>query len=603
MTHAAASAPSVVATPNMTSALATLPAQDLRLVANMLSMPKQKVSALTTQEELAAAIEDDIRRPRLMTRDMSDLSDTVQYSDAETFYRIENALSSYNCHHGQRKLFFTMLEFMTMCTARFGAASCLVVYLGAAPGYNMRLIADLFPQASYLLVDPAPFDIRESHNVRIWRRIFNDQGVADVLHLNARLNKRHVLLVSDIRMNPAEEDIARDMMYQQRWGVKLGASAMMLKFRLPYPGTPATAALAEASEKIDDIRDAVELPTRKTRPANSFLYLDGSVYLQLYAPLRSSETRLVVFRPARARSSAKFHMRYYDFKKYEARMNAFNIVCRSLLTYVKPGCPESAQLGDHLLGYGADYESVAEYHLAYEYLKVRAHSYDQHHHVAAPRSSNDNPIYLKTNPNPNPNPNPNLNPNLTSKNSKAAEGGAGVDAVAWRLGPPAGPHASPRTAAAPTLTSYKSAMAHKPPADAYMQKYARAYNSAAGSAHSSTHSSTHSSMATPRFADVVKFLHQVNMQLVRHYSSRVSLMLCAIKTMATHTKKYNELDQDARYEQIKRVSQVVIARFKRQLAVVKSQKNLLTEEEKEQMISVVAHDVESIARELVPAPP
>jgi Poly A polymerase regulatory subunit len=484
---------------------------DLKLVASMLAVPgRSKVSG----DKLATAIVDDIRKPRELFRDIESLSDGVQYSDPATFYRIENALCSYNCHHGQRKLFFTMLEFMTLCAARMSMADTLVVYVGAAPGYNMRLIADLFPLAQYLLVDPAAFDIKESHNIRLWRRIFTDQSVPEVLQLKRRLNKVHLLFVSDIRINPSEEDITRDMVLQQRWGVKMAATAMMFKFRLPYPGSGATVLVQEA-DKLDTIRDLVDIPASKAKTPNSFLYLDGTVYLQLYAPLRSSETRLVVFRPTGSKSGSKYAMRYWDFKKYEAKMNAFNIVCRSLLSYTKADVPDSQRLGEHLLGYGADYESVAEYHLAYEYLRLKIAQYSGL----------------------------NLNINPDSAAGHAAQHGK--------------------------VSSSGTAAASERERD----------------------------QVAPQLADVVKFLHRLNIRLVQHYTSRVSLMLCAIKTMATHTKKYNELDQATRADQIRKVSQAVITRFRKQLSVV-AKGNILGPKEKNEMINIVARDIETLTAEL-----
>lgn len=549
-----------------------LSAADLRSLASMLDVPARR--KLTSAEKLAGGIVQSLRETRTLSRRIDDLPDAVQFSDTETFYRLENALGSYNCHHGQRKLFFTMLEFLTLCTGCVNLATAVVVYVGAAPGYNMRMISELFPCTMYLLIDPAPFDIKETQNLRIWRRLFTDESVEDVKAF-ARLHGRtHILFVSDIRMSPKEEDIGRDMASQQRWGVKLRAAAMMFKFRLPYFGTSVSDELIREAEQLDAIRHLLDLPPAKSKTPHSYLYLDGTILLQLYAPLRSAETRLVVFHPAlkcklkqrasgralcpsstrpcrtalcaepprmhahgRAHTAAtlwhyrtnamtmgyhendhsggstatqhKYPMRYWDFKKYEAKMNAFNIVNRSLLTYHSPCDPDgSTKLGLHLLGYGSDYESVAEYQLAYEYLEWRQRCVHE-----------------------------------------------GSDRRTLRR-----------------ATSLVPAMA--PPDEG-------------------PDDSNNNNISLQQ---VVHFLHRLNMRLVHHYTSKVSLVLCAIKTMAAHTRKYNELDENARTRQLRLVSHTALSRFETQMTVVRNG-GILSDRDKQEMIDAIASEVKILSRE------
>lgn len=550
--------------------LEMLSVSDLRSLASMLAIVgRSKLGA----DKLVKSIVQEISTPRILSRNIDDLPDGVQYSDSDTFYRLENALVSYNCHHGQRKLFFTMLEFLTMCAQRIPLTDALVVYVGAAPGYNMRMISELFPCAMYLLIDPAPFDIKDSHNLRIWHRLFTDESIEDIKKYQALIGKSCIIFVSDIRMSANEEDVGRDMASQQRWGVKLKSAAMMLKFKLPYFGSSTTTSIVkDAEDKLDAIRHELRIPSSKNKSVHSFLYLDGIVLTQLYAPLRSAETRLVVFHPrfnsgshqsktptaaissptclgtclgklqnngvvlrprattaaaaklsaASQQQKAKYDMRYWDYKKYEAKMNAFNIVNRSLLSYRSLYDEEnSAKLGAHLLGYSSDYESVAEYQIAFEYLNWERQC---------------------------------------TVNIRRQRGGFSFKSWA-RLSLHGG--------------------------DVTWRRRQNNVNASDGARDKSK---------PPTLENVVKFLHWLNMRLVNHYSSKISLVLCAIKTMATHTKKYNEMDEQTRMAQIRMVSKVVLSRFEKQMRVVASS-TVLTHAEKQELINSVANEVNSLSRD------
>jgi hypothetical protein len=447
------------------SSLATLTAAELNVLASMLFVGVTR----NTKPDIVPAIMANIAVTRDLSRGIDVLPDGVQYCDSNTFYRLGNALCSYNCHHGQRKLFFSTLEFMTLCRARLCLSDCVVVYIGAAPGFNMRMIADFFPDAHYLLIDPAPFDIQKSDNITIWNTMFKEGDVDRVLQCKSDLKRSHIVFISDIRLTPAQEAIANDMQLQQRWGIRLKASAMMLKFRLPYMDvdTEVTRRMVEEAEKLSHVGAEVEVPTRG-RSSTSYLYLDGSIHLQLYAPLRSAETRLLVFKRD---PCTKYAMRYYDYKQYEAKLNAFNVVGRSLIGYQMPGHPDSTVLGKHLLGYSSDYESVAEYQLAHRYL------------------------------------------------------------------------------------------------------------------------------GSPSLSEVVSFLHRLNQCLVRHYSIRVSLVLCSIKTMASHCWKYNDLTPSARSSQLRKISTSAVLRFQKQCTVVR-QGDILTDREKREMIDTVAIEVGIVSKRL-----
>jgi esterase/lipase len=100
--------------------------------------------------------------------------------------------------------------------------------------------------------------------------------------------------------------------------------------------------------------------------------------------------------------------------------------------------------------------------------------------------------------------------------------------------------------------------------------------------------------AKVQLTDVVNFLHRLNLLLVQHYSSKISLMVCAVKTMAVHTRKYKELqDDDARAEQVRMVARTVIQRITDQLKVVR-QKTVLSKEDAQKMIEYVQSELKSL---------
>jgi hypothetical protein len=54
---------------------------------------------------------------------------------------------------GQRKLLLSEIEFLTL----FARPGDVVVYAGAAPGYHIPYLLDLFPFIKMVLVDPRQF--------------------------------------------------------------------------------------------------------------------------------------------------------------------------------------------------------------------------------------------------------------------------------------------------------------------------------------------------------------------------------------------------------------------------------------------------------------
>jgi len=212
------------------------------------------------------------------------LSDSAQ---RDKYFSRENELKTVN-HWGQRKLLVSEIEFLTM---KYTNRIDYVIYAGAAPGTHIPFLVNLFPGIKFVLVDPSEFCVRESENIIIRKEYFTD-AIAE------EYSKFKTLFISDIRSTDykvegneeVEEGVKNDMIRQAQWAIKLKCSASMVKFRPPYGSGEIT-------------------------------YLDGDIYLPVWGPATTTESRLITT----DHSSRKV----YNNKKYEEQMFHFNTVTRT----------------------------------------------------------------------------------------------------------------------------------------------------------------------------------------------------------------------------------------------------------------------------------
>ena len=205
-------------------------------------------------------------------------------------YQRRQGLKKTVLHWGQRKLLFSEIEFLTL----YGqAAGCTVLYAGAAPGTHVDYLCELFPTFHFILVDPEDFTVRAGKQVTIRQECFTldmAQEYSDIPDL---------LFISDIRtadparMTPEEVEVhvAKDNQRQMEWHLALNPVRSMLKFRLNYSN----------------------FGMGETR------YLDGDVYLPIWGPQTTTETRLVPFGK---------EIKDWDNKLYEEQMFYFNTQTR-----------------------------------------------------------------------------------------------------------------------------------------------------------------------------------------------------------------------------------------------------------------------------------
>jgi hypothetical protein len=167
-------------------------------------------------------------------------------------------------HLGQLKLFFSELLFLAM-HAKPGDR---VVYVGAAPGYHITKLADLFPDVMFDLWDPREFEVEKRSNISTHQAFFTD-----VVANTYAQSKERILVMCDIRtlriaklkkagdIESMDELVDDDMRMQKNWCQIIKPAYAYLKFRLPY-----------------------EIPKTK--------YLKGTIFLQPYSKV-STEARLL----------------------------------------------------------------------------------------------------------------------------------------------------------------------------------------------------------------------------------------------------------------------------------------------------------------------
>lgn len=188
-------------------------------------------------------------------------------------------------HLGQLKLLISEVIALSMLKTIKN-----IIYVGAAPGTHIKVLAFLFREIQFILFDPADFDLGLTayQNVTVNQRIFTDDDV------DKFRDWPDTLFISDIRTGSVNVDntdadfdenfekcVEDDMIMQMNWKIRLNLPAL-LKFRLPYVERG-------ASDKM-------------------FEYLDGEIIVPPFGRPTSSETRLLV---------TKNVMKIYSCKAYE----------------------------------------------------------------------------------------------------------------------------------------------------------------------------------------------------------------------------------------------------------------------------------------------
>lgn len=174
-----------------------------------------------------------------------------------------------NTYIGQLKLLSGEIALLALGLSTEDLANSVIVYAGAAGGHHIPALAELIPDTTFYLYDPAPFAIESTDQLIIVNGMFTDETANEW----AQYEDGRVIFICDIRTSgdTAEEhesEVHANMQMQARWIeiMRPNLVAFFLKFRIPYT-------IIEA-----------DIP---------FKYLGGTLLYQPYAKPDSMELRLL----------------------------------------------------------------------------------------------------------------------------------------------------------------------------------------------------------------------------------------------------------------------------------------------------------------------
>ena len=226
--------------------------------------------------------------------------------ECEYNIKIDNIRST---HWGQLKLFVSELQVLTY----YGDPSICntIIYVGAAPGEHLFLLARMFSEYNFHLYDLKQFDKRleELDNVTLYNKYFTQEDVDKWKKKDIK-----IFLISDIRSlnytklqrvnsQKAEDEVWENMNMQKDWYIQMECYMGLFKFKLPYVV-------------------GYNLKKGKTRE-----YLDGIVFRQVYQKNNSSETRLL---------TRGIGYRDWDIVRYEKKNAYHNQVSREKTFFKNP---------------------------------------------------------------------------------------------------------------------------------------------------------------------------------------------------------------------------------------------------------------------------
>lgn len=274
-------------------------------------------------------------------RTIDDLS-AVLGKTTETYLDVSpkdflNKSKEFPCHLGQKKQFYALFDFLTRCSKVYRMKQCLLTYVGAAPGGNISLVLAFFPELKADIYDPLPINVKTSEQVQVFtgkKGVFNDKSASSLKQRCDDLGRQNLLLFCDIRTGKDEVEVARDMNVQQRWVRSCTPDAICLRLQPRY----------------DVYR---------------FRYIQGDVCLQVNAPPRSTQCRLIAFADSSG-SDNSYTDRVYDVDELDRLLHAFNIRVRTM----KQNSPTAKAIEAANIGVRGDFEAELEMEMIKSYISI-----------------------------------------------------------------------------------------------------------------------------------------------------------------------------------------------------------------------------------------
>lgn len=198
-------------------------------------------------------------------------------------------------HLGQIKLFICTLHFLLDNIDRDKEVHLL--YPGSACGINIYLLSKFFPNIFWYVIDPLPFyeKLYKSEKVLYMsNKYFNEE---DAKYFKDKLKNKYTVFISDVRLADVydlreirEIRVNNDQIKQYKWCKIFNADISFLKFRIP---------------RLDQ---------------KEYKYFEGELFLQPFASITSTETRLVVKKNAKDK--------VYSLNDYEDKLYYHNRILR-----------------------------------------------------------------------------------------------------------------------------------------------------------------------------------------------------------------------------------------------------------------------------------
>ncbi len=248
-----------------------------------------------------------------------------------TYHRTFSSTGAYTIKWGQLKLFIGTLRALLEYWNKDMYPKLKVVYAGAAHGYNIGILADMFGDSiEWHLYDTGKFGIKPiKGRVNIYEELFTNE-IASKLS-----TEDNIFFFSDIRRTKEEKDVMEDMQVQMSWVKKMNPYRTSLKFRLPYVYNEYSSIASK--------------------------YLAGDIMLQSFSSATSSETRLII-------KQDEIDEMIYDDKKYESQMFYHNMVTRVAQKFNAPTGHTPEQL--KTAGFDNSYDNINLIYAIDKYLEI-----------------------------------------------------------------------------------------------------------------------------------------------------------------------------------------------------------------------------------------
>jgi hypothetical protein len=283
-------------------------------------------------------------------------------------YEKSQKIITNNLHAGQQKLLLSEIQFLTTCLDSY-LDQRVVIYAGAAPSKKAMFAMQYFPNLVWIFVDPNPFKIEIDSNTEFNKHksikfVNSDElPISKLNDYNKNKNStksdvsiyiineyftdnlakklkaiKNTLFVSDVRTSiidnnaPSDLDIVWNLSMQWVWLKELKSEYSVLKFRYPF--------YTDSKEKFesgmtDDIKKHFVLSKKITGIdfldnyyKKRLVYMPGKLYLQMYSPITSTETRLFI-----SKDDIEKSHNYGTLTEYEEKFVFFNKIARSYLIY------------------------------------------------------------------------------------------------------------------------------------------------------------------------------------------------------------------------------------------------------------------------------